>query len=277
MNIEPIQNTRPEQIRRASAAGGFYPAGASRLRVVVDRLLDDAGSLEIKEARGILSPHAGYLYSGHIAACAHATLPENATTVYLLGPPHFVRTKGAALSGAAAFETPLGLVQVAKEIVADLLDECPCFGVDEDAHAQEHSLEVQLPFLQRRLRSFRIVPILVDVEGEDSLVEVLSPRLASDPLSVIVASSDLSHFYPSDIAEALDLSFMDSLVHGDIDSVRSGHACGRSAATVLAGVAQRLGWRPHALAYANSGDVSGDWQRVVGYAGVAYVDGRVSP
>jgi AmmeMemoRadiSam system protein B len=175
-----------------------------------------------------------------------------------------------ALSGARAFSTPLGLVEVAQDINAGLLRECACCRIDDFAHDPEHCLEAQLPFLQRHLGSFRIVPILVVPAAESALAAALVDRIRDDPLAVIVASSDLSHGFSATDARQLDESYLASMVGGELGPVRAGQACGRSAAAVLSIVAATLGWQPRLLAYANSGDTTGDRVSVVGYGAVAF-------
>lgn len=262
-------------VRRPAVAGRFYPADSIRLAETVDEMLATA-----RPARGrgrvvaVIAPHAGYPYSGPIAGSAFRGLAQDGGKVcriVLLGPPHFVPVRGLALPAAGAFETPLGLVPVderAVESVAGL----PQVSVQPAAHAPEHSLEVELPFLQRVLPGVKIVPLLVGETAPAEVAEVLE-RLVTGPETRIVVSSDLSHYRPYGEAVVVDRHTVDRILAltGPLESDR---ACGAHAINGLLEWARRTGARADLVDLRNSGDTAGDRGRVVGYGAVAF---RVAP
>jgi AmmeMemoRadiSam system protein B len=261
------------KIRPPAVAGLFYSASAAGLRSQVQLLLDQAQAWPLDHVRALIAPHAGYRYSGPIAANAFKTLAplaDHATTVCLLGPAHHIPMAGVALSAFDAFDTPLGAVRVDAQRRTQLLAHGSPFSIFEPAHEDEHCLEVELPFLQIVLPWAGIVPMLfghVDPHiAAPPLVNLL--RQADDVL--LVVSSDLSHYYPYPQAVALDRRLLDALLTGDGLGVQHGQACGLLPILTLMEIARQLGWQPHLLDYRNSGDTAGDHRKVVGYAAVAY-------
>src|SRR5262249_44186160 len=192
-------------VRPAAVAGSFYPGDPGRLRAQVDELLGGApGGQDVPKA--LIAPHAGYVYSGGVAAAAFATLRTRAETIeraVVIGPAHYVRLRGLAVPTAAAFETPLGRVPVDQEALAAIAD-LPFVSEADDPHAPEHALEVELPFLQRILPSFALVPLVVGEARPDEVAEVLA-RLWGGPETVLVISSDLSHYHRYAEPQRLDL------------------------------------------------------------------------
>ncbi len=261
-------------VRPAAVAGSFYPADANELRAMVLDLLNKAKSPALDNVRGVIAPHAGYQYSGLVAAHSFRTLrglSQGVYTVYLMGPAHYVPVYGVGLSSARAFETPLGRVPVAQDQVEKLLALGGPYHLADPAHLPEHSLEVELPFLQTVLPQAQIVPMLFDSAADYTRVgEDLAKILAEDPRSLLVVSSDLSHYHTYDEAVRLDRAFLHAVITGDISRASGGEACGLPAILTAMTVAEILGWRAHLLAYRNSGDSGGPIWEVVGYGAVAY-------
>lgn len=257
-------------IRPPAVAGMFYPASPATLRADVDRLLATAPASTMAQPKALIVPHAGYIYSGPTAARAYAALaPWRATIrrVVLLGPTHRVAVRGLALPASEAFATPLGEVRVdaaARAAIAGL----PQVVVSETAHAREHSLEVHLPFLQRALDDFSLLPLAVGQASPEAVAEVLE-RLWGGPETLLVISSDLSHFLPYATAQQVDGETCRHILDlaADVDPQQ---ACGAFPVNGLLLAAQRHGLRPSLLYLCNSGDTAGDRQRVVGYAAFAF-------
>lgn len=257
-------------IRPPAVAGMFYPASPASLRADVDRLLAAAPASTMAQPKALIVPHAGYIYSGPTAARAYAALaPWRATIrrVVLLGPTHRVAVRGLALPASEAFATPLGEVRVdaaARAAIAGL----PQVVVSETAHAREHSLEVHLPFLQRALDDFSLLPLAVGQASPEAVAEVLE-RLWGGPETLLVISSDLSHFLPYATAQQVDGETCRHILDlaADVDPQQ---ACGAFPVNGLLLAAQRHGLRPSLLDLCNSGDTAGDRQRVVGYAAFAF-------
>jgi AmmeMemoRadiSam system protein B len=259
-------------VRPPAVAGLFYPGHPGELRATLDTLLAEverpsaqAGSLKL-----MIVPHAGYVYSGAVAAAAYAELKalrQRIRRVVLLGPTHRVAVRGVALPAAEAFATPLGVVKLDGDVVARLL-QLPQVVRSEVAHAAEHSLEVQLPFLQEVLDEFTLVPLAVGNIGDRDLATVLEAVWGGDE-TMIVVSSDLSHYHPYSEARAIDRRTVDRILalDGGIDHEQ---ACGATPINAALAVARRIRLRPRLLAMCNSGDTSGDRSRVVGYCAVAF-------
>ncbi len=239
----------------------------------MESLLSQAQDAGLGPVQALIAPHAGYRYSGPIAASAFRQLRANGNgqrrTVYLLGPAHYVYVDSVALSPATAFATPLGLVAQDRAAIDELLARDRAYQLHPLAHEPEHSLEVELPFLQVTLGDFDVVAMLCGQPDVEQVAADLAGRLRSNDL--VVVSSDLSHFYPYATAQALDRSFLASVVASDLARACQGEACGLQPILILMRLAQIKGWTPRLLDYRNSGDTSGDKRRVVGYAAVAYV------
>ncbi len=256
--------------RPAAVAGTFYPASASELRRHVDELLADAARCERAPApKALIAPHAGYVYSGPIAASAYAQISSQRSRirrVVLLGPAHRVPVRGLALPGVQRFTTPLGDVAVDADAVAALRD-LPQLVESPLAHAAEHSLEVHLPFLQRLLGDFSLVPLLVGDATAEEVAAVLDAVWGGDE-TLVVVSSDLSHYLPYDSARRIDSDTVDRLLSLDV-TLDHERACGATPINGLLLAARRRGLRAELLDLRNSGDTAGDRRRVVGYAAVA--------
>lgn len=257
------------KVRRAAVAGLFYPGGTAELAGAVDRLLADGqAGLDPGQAvpKAIIVPHAGYIYSGSTAAQAYARIAparDTITRVVLLGPSHRVALDGLAMSGRPAFRTPLGDVPVA----AVDLDDLPQVTVADAPHAQEHSLEVQLPFLQRILGDgFEIVPFSVGMAEADDVAAVID-RCWGGPETLVVVSTDLSHYHRYETAQRLDAETVQQMVSlaGPIDPDR---ACGARPVNGLLVSGVRREMTTELYGWCNSGDTAGDRERVVGYAAI---------
>lgn len=261
-------------IRPAAVAGHFYPSDPEVLRAQVSELLTAAVPAEdlTTPPKAVIVPHAGYMYSGAIAANGYASLTHlrNAIRrVVLLGPPHRVAVPGFALPASQGFATPLGVVPVDRAAWT-MLQELPDVVVDDRPHAQEHCIEVQLPFLQMLLERFEIVPLLVGSAHPERVADVLE-LLWGGPETLIVVSSDLSHYLGYDDSRALDRSTARQML--DLRPCLQGEqACGARAVNGLLTAAAQRGLEPYLLDLRSSGDTAGDRNRVVGYASVAFVE-----
>lgn len=262
----------PSRVREPAVAGSFYTDDSSALREQVDGLLRQARTRPRSNVAALICPHAGYKYSGPIAAECFAAIKGFAyERVVVLSPSHRVAFVGAAIAPTKAFRTPLGLIPLWPN-AAVLAAQSP-FALDSEPHRREHALEVQLPFLQRALGSFQLLPIVMgDVEPK-AVADALAASL--DRRTLVVASSDLSHYHPYAEAVELDRSAVEAIMTLDPRKVRAAEACGKDPIAVVAHLAKRLGWVPELLDYRNSGDTAGDKSRVVGYAAIALSDHQV--
>jgi hypothetical protein len=264
-----------EPVRQPVRAGSFYPSEPRELRNLIDRLAQNARSAQQdlpdrRSLRALILPHAGYPYSGPTAAHAARVLSENQfKTVLLMGPDHFVGFRSAAVPAVQAFQTPLGKIEL-HPAAADLLKQPELFAPLPPADDREHSLEVVLPFLQAFLKAFQLIPVVVGRADVDRLCAALLPLV--DRETLVVVSSDLSHFLPYAEAQAKDHNTIQAILRLRPDELaQSGNAaCGVTPLRVLLAMADRFGWRPVLLNYLNSGDTAGDRTRVVGYAAIAF-------
>lgn len=255
-------------IRPPAVAGLFYPAEAVKLKQDIQYLLRHAEAHDVKP-KALIVPHAGYIYSGAIAATAYACLNSVASVirrVVLLGPAHRVAVQGLALPTVDAFETPLGRVKLDTDLVRTIAH-LPQVTVNSDVHVLEHSLEVQLPFLQSVLDEFTLLPLAVGMVTADAVAEVLE-LVWGEEETLIVISSDLSHYLPYPVAQIKDADTVRSilqlkqLAHHD-------QACGGIPINGLILAAQRHRLTPKLLDLRNSGDTAGSRDQVVGYAAIA--------
>jgi AmmeMemoRadiSam system protein B len=261
-------------VRPSAVAGAFYPADPERLSADVDRLLAQvAPSSEGRAPKALIVPHAGYVYSGIVAAHAYAQLRgqrEMPLRILLFGPAHFVPLRNLALPKAVAFQTPLGSVKVESNIAADL-ELVPGVTRHAAAHAREHSLEVQLPFLQRALEDFRIVPLVVGDATPDAVASVMDAAWG-DASTMIVVSSDLSHYLRYEDAIDVDRRTADQILALGPAPLSPEQACGCHAINGLLVAASRHHLRPKLLDLRNSGDTAGGRDEVVGYGAFAFYE-----
>jgi len=294
---------RAPALRPAAVAGSWYPGSRGALEREVDQLLSGPRGLPRgrilhnhnlhgptpDDVVAILSPHAGMMFSGGVAAHAYAAVSGSAAdVVVLVGPSHYVGFEGAAVYDHGGFETPLGVCAIDEEVAARLFEATPAARRLPSAHAREHSLEMQLPFLQRVLPSARIVPLVIGYQTRDT-IEALGaaiPAAVAGRRALIVASTDLSHYFDASRAEALDGVVRGFVERFDPEGLLAEFerypehergryvACGGGAAIAAMLAARRLGaTRAHVLHYAHSGDVSGDRSAVVGYLAAAFARG----
>ncbi len=267
-----------ERVKEPAVAGSFYPADEKTLKETVDNFLANA---EYRAGNGqliaLISPHAGYVYSGQIAAHTYRHLKErDIDTVILIGASHHKVYQGASVYTEGSMKTPLGLVKIHKKIAQSLLDEKAQVTFFAEAFEKEHSLEVQLPFLQKTLKDFRIVPILMGSPTQGSftfLSEKLTAILRENPKAIIIASTDLSHYHDYETARQKDMKIIDAIRRMSLEDTEQllktgeGEMCGGYPVLLTMLVARSLGATDAMLyTYANSGDVTAEKNRVVGYA-----------
>jgi AmmeMemoRadiSam system protein B len=255
-------------VRPPVAAGRFYPGRPAELARTVERLLAAVRpSLLLGELRALVAPHAGYAFSGPVAAATFATLPERggALRAALLGPSHFTPLRGVAVSGADGWRTPLGTVPVdcglrTTAVAAGAV-------VDDGPHRRDHALEVELPFLQQRAGAAGLQVLPAAVGGPADETAAVVEALASEAL--IVVSTDLSHYHDDATARRLDRQTADAVVALDAGAITASDACGADALRGLLVHAGRAGWVCTQLDLRTSADASGDTERVVGYGAFA--------
>jgi MEMO1 family protein len=263
-------------LRPAAVAGRFYPGDAEELRSAVDKLASQSG--EKRKAIACIVPHAGYIYSGAIAGQVYGAL-EIPRKALLIGPRHFPRGEALAILSEGAWSTPLGDAKIDEALAADLKRAFPSLREDATAHSTEHSLEVQLPFLQGLTTDFEFVPIVLGTDRLETL-EALGRAIAkviaaeSEPV-LIVTSSDMNHYESDDITRVKDRLAIDKILALDArglhEVVRSKgiSMCGCAPAVAMLTAARELGaTRAELIAYGTSAEVSGDRDWVVGYAGI---------
>lgn len=260
-------------VRQPAVAGAFYPYDANELRQMVRTYLAESKVQPDLQNQGrlraLIAPHAGFIYSGPVAGTCYRQLDSidknKHWKILLLGPAHRYPVRGVSVCAYDEMITPLGTVKispVAKAMAAKL-------GFIPAADAQEHSLEVQLPFLQEQLPDFELIPIVCGAAPPDQLAGFLLPYLDADTLVVI--STDLSHYFPYDQAVATDSIANAAIPSLDLDTMRhKGDACGIIGVMTCMHMARELGWQGQLLEYRNSGDTAGPKDRVVGYGAYSF-------
>jgi AmmeMemoRadiSam system protein A len=278
-------------VREPAVAGLFYPRDAAQLSQTLDALLAGARPRVMEGAlRAILCPHAGYEFSGPVAAEAYRLLAGHTyETVVILGPSHYALFRGASVIAADAYRTPLGLVPVSPKArqwaeAGPFVVEPKClvqrpswskqashpepeFGEDTP-ETWEHSVEVEVPFLQKTLTNFSLVSIITGEVDPEKLAQALADRL--DNKTLLIVSTDLSHYYPYDIAREKDARCVSAICDLDVDRMNAEEACGKTGVLTLLSLARSKGWKATLLDARNSGDTSGNKDRVVGYAAIAF-------
>jgi MEMO1 family protein len=276
--IEGEQSMRPRAAdlvtRPPAVAGHFYDADPHQLRSEVRRLLGmSMRPMMTCRPKAIIAPHAAYLYSGQVAATAFATLDRSVETiqrVVLIGPAHYVPFHGLAVPTVEAFETPLGPVPLDHDALAAVA-QLPSVKSTDAPHSPEHALEVELPFLQELLPRLMAVPLLVG-DAIPSEVAAALNQLWGGPETVIVVSSDLSHFHNDETARRRDAATADMIERGAWTRLAAGNACGYLAIAGLLIEATRRGLNATRLSLCNSGDTAGSRDRVVGYGAWMFDD-----
>jgi len=258
-------------VRPAAIAGMFYPGKAEELSRNVDTMLAATTPAEAVP-KAIIAPHAGYIYSGPIAASIYARIASaraRIKKVVLLGPTHRVAIHGMALPGVDAFATPLGVVRIDADAVKKLMA-LPYVGASVEAHRLEHSLEVHLPFLQKVIDEFTLAPLAVGRATAEQVAAVIDMLWGGEE-TLIVISSDMSHYLPYADAQATDRATAQAIL-GLRTDINHQQACGATPVIGLNLLAQQRGLKPELIDLRNSGDTAGDKARVVGYASFAYFE-----
>lgn len=259
-------------IREPAVAGQFYPGNASELGATIRLFFEAVQDEDGPAPKALIVPHAGYSYSGAVAATAYARLRPYSglyTRVILLGPAHRIAVTGLALSGADVFRTPLGDVPLDKDAL-DALTTLKVRVVDA-THQFEHSLEVHLPFLQSVIESFSLIPLVVGDATPESVAEVID-AVWGGPETLIVVSSDLSHYLSYDEARVSDKATCQAIESLEAHSIDHDHACGATPICGLLISARRRGMQVTTLDLRNSGDTAGDRNRVVGYGAWLFLE-----
>ena len=270
-------------IRPPAVAGAFYPSNARELARQIDGFTNAATAAPAAAAakiaaRGCVVPHAGYMYSGHVAGAVYAAMEIPARCI-LLGPRHFPRGEAMAILTEGSFATPLGEAQIDSTLARELAYECPRLREDSVAHEREHSLEVQIPFLQRLVGDFRFVPVVLATDRYPAIEElghaVARVVAAQKEPVLVIASSDMNHYESDAITRAKDERAIARILaldpQGLYDTVRREQIsmCGYAATVAMLVAVRDLGATEARLVrYATSGDINGDCERVVGYAGI---------
>lgn len=277
-----------ETVKEPAVAGSFYPGERDELSRAVDGFLANAASPPAEgRLLALIAPHAGYMYSGQVAAYSYRRLSERSVdTVILIGASHFSSYAGASVYAEGSMRTPLGNVKINEKIARSLLNEKAGVTFFRDAFAKEHSLEVQLPFLQRTLKDLSIVPILMGGATQAStmhLADRLTEIIRKNDRVIIIASTDLSHYHGYDAAIVKDRKVIDAVSRMSVEDLQGllssneGEACGGYPVLLAMLVSRNLGATNGVLyRYANSGDVTGDKTRVVGYAAMGLYKSALS-
>ena len=259
-------------VRRPAVAGMFYPADRGSLERMVVSYLKGSGRSPDPAVAGIVSPHAGYVYSGAVAGAAFASAPDAVDTVLIIAPPHRYPVTGASVFDGEAYATPLGDAPVSRRVTDILLEEGLVF--QPQAHRSEHSAEVQIPFVQVRWPAAEIAVVLQGSATSDfsrELAGAVRKALEAAGSTIVVASSDLSHYHSQNVAESKDRKIMDAFLSGDTVELdralaSGGEACGAGPIMTLMHYADICGFRSYEeISWSTSAETSGDTAQVVGY------------
>ena len=268
-------------LRKSVIAGSWYPGAPSILRRDIENYFDLVPDLELEgEVVGLIAPHAGYIYSGQVAANVYKLIRgKKYDVVIVIGPSHRVAFHGVSIFSKGGYETPLGIVPVAEELAEKIKILSKTVVDIPEAHFQEHSVEIQLPFLQVALSDFSFIPLVMGDQNANTCQELAEAiyKASHGKKILIVGSSDLSHFYNYNMAKKMDAVVLRHLKDGDAVGLLanlengSAEACGGGPIVVVMLVAHMMNAnKAHLLKYANSGDVTGDKSSVVGYAAAVY-------
>jgi AmmeMemoRadiSam system protein B len=274
LESEDRKGVMKASVRHPAVAGLFYPLDGSELRADVENMLTAAQPSDSPvRSRILIVPHAGYVYSGPIAASGYRLLPGvgGLRKIVMLGPSHYTAFSGLALPGVDVMKTPLGEVAVEPESTARLLAD-PLVEDLPEAHRREHSLEVQLPFLQIVAPAVPIVPLLTGAIDPAAASVVVEPLL--DDGTLLVVSSDLSHYHDAATARRLDTDTVEAIERLDPDGIGPRAACGRAGIQIALHIAARRGYRAEVLDLRNSADTAGGPDRVVGYPAIVLGERR---
>lgn len=267
-------NFEKKRVRQPAVAGSWYPGNKESLETSVEKYLANVNKVKLNGTiKAVIVPHAGYSFSGQVAAVAFKQLDDIYNTVILLGPSHYYPLTQASILDVTYYQTPLGEVKLSKKtkelLKQDIINTVP------EAHAKEHSLEIELPFLQQTLTDFELIPILVGNINPDKFKEILLEHI--DDKTLLVVSVDLSHYHEYEEAKQLDYYTIDRILSRDDEGIFNTEIDAPWAVSTLLKIAQTKEWKPYMLYYANSGDVTGDKERVVGYAAMVFMDEQKEP
>jgi hypothetical protein len=258
------------KIREAAVEGSFYPSDREELRNMVRQFFENAKLVDLPNLKAIVSPHAGYIYSGSVAGISFKQLSnldrEKFWKVFIVAPSHFSYFSGVSVGVFDAYQTPMGLVNVSK-ISSKMLSE-DNFHFVLDAHVEEHSIEVQLPFLQYSLPHFEIIPIITGEISFSYLGDVLIKYF--DENSLILVSSDLSHYHSYESAKKIDENCNKAVEDLDLRKLQKCEACGKTGLETLIYIARQENWKSKVLSYMTSGDTAGPKDQVVGYGSYVF-------
>ena len=250
-------------------AGQFYPEDRKKLGEMIGGFLAKVESPRIEgDVFGLLLPHAGYAFSGPVAACGYkAIVGQKFNTVIVIGDSHCERFDGVSFWPEGSWQTPLGNVEIDAELAEKIMAGSRRFFRKDSTHLFEHSVEVQLPFLQKTLKGFKILPIVFGSEDEDweTLAEVISKNI--NQRTLIIASADLSHYLPYEQAEEIDKKTLINIINFQNQNLE---VCASDSTKTLIEISRKLGGKAELLKYANSGDTAGNKSRVVGYGAIAF-------
>jgi AmmeMemoRadiSam system protein B len=263
--LNPAGNAVSTKVRAPAVAGFFYPGDAAELRDAVSEYLAQAPTTAGSVPKALIVPHAGYIYSGAIAGAAYSQVAHRRRQIrriVLIGPSHRVYLRGMAVPSAEVFETPLGMVPVDSELKARVLTHEHVVESDSP-HASEHSLEVQLPFLQMMFDDFTLLPLALGSASAPAVAAALAD-VWGDEETLVLVSSDLSHYLPYDQARAVDAETITTILRNDA-TLTGEQACGCVGINGLTFLARQRTARIEEIARCNSGDTAGDRTRVVGY------------
>jgi len=283
-----MEKMKDSKLRKPAVAGLFYPENPDTLSYTIERYFNDVPEKDIKgEILGIISPHAGYTYSGSVAAHAYKLLHGRSYDILvIIAPSHRVHFSGVSIYNQGGYETPLGIVPVDIEIANRLIAESSIISYVKEAHIEEHSLEVQLPFLQKVLKDFMLIPLVMGEQNYkvcQELSKILVDKL-SDKKVLFVASSDLSHYYPYKRACELDRLIVNRIEAFDYKGLSEDldkgicEACGGGPMVAVMKTVKKLGAdKSIVLKYANSGDTGGNKDGVVGYLSAVFISSKSNP
>ena len=269
-------STKPQAkiVREPIFAGTWYPGDKATLEKTIDAYFSNIKQLDFNgTVKAIIVPHAGYVYSGQIAAVAFKQINENYDTVFILGPSHQYPLQKASIGNYTYYKTPLGEIEVSHK-AKDLLKEDIVSTVPQ-AHEQEHSIEIELPFLQKKIPDLKIVPIVVGQMDASVFKDTLLKYLGKNDL--IVVSADMSHYHPYEDAKKLDAFTIDKILQLDSEGIFSAEIDAPWAVATVLQIAKEKNWKPILLYYANSGDVTGDKSSVVGYSATVFIGQQADP
>lgn len=268
-----------EQVREPIAAGSFYPADSNKLKVQIEEYIHDSKDFGLTGIKALICPHAGYIYSGQVAAASYRQVyGKSYDSIIIIAPSHSEYFENVSIYPGVSYRTPLGTVEIDKQLAGELIQNDEYIQYSLYGHRNEHSLEVQLPFIQVALKGIKIVPLVIGKQSSTILSSVGDTlgRVLRDRNALIVASTDLSHYHPYELAVETDKKVIDLIERYDLDGLMEDffseelEMCGGGPVITAMIASQMLGAKQSKiLEYKNSGDVSGDRSAVVGYLSAA--------